>query len=294
MDLFRMRCFVSVAENKSLSKAAREMFISQPAMTAQMNALEKELSAQLLVRGHSTSITPTGERVATSFRSMLAEYENMLDCVRECEARAHGYLRLGFHGPVGWGNVTSSIAGFREAHPGVETSIVIDTWANLLDMLRHGSLDLAFMELSEVENATDIAFRPLFEEPICAVLPVSHRLAPCESLSVADIRDEVLLLPDPSIAPHFFRSLHNAFERAGVRVEHAGAGNHYEATVVLVGAGEGISCMPSSYFQGLDSVVRVPFSDLGISMRYALAWSRSSSSAVASEFVEFSSLREWR
>lgn len=294
MDLFRMRCFVSVAENKSLSKAARELFISQPAMTAQMNSLEKELGAQLLVRGHSTAITPTGEVVLKSFRAMLAEYDAMIEGVRDAEAATHGRLRLGFHGPVGWANVATSIAQFREGHPGVEVSLVIDTWTNLLGMLRDGTLDLAFMEMSEVEGEGDIATRPLFEEPICAVLPEAHRLAGCASVSVADVRGEVLLLPDSSIAPHFFKRLHASFERAGVRIEHAGAGNHYEATVVLVGAGEGITCMPGSYFSGLSSVVGVPFSDLGMGMRYALAWSRASSSAVASEFVEFAEARQWR
>ena len=294
MDMFRMRCFVSVAENKSLSKAAREMFISQPAMTAQMNALEKELGAQLLVRGHSTAITPTGERVLETFRDMLAEYDALLGEVRECEAQAHGRIRLGFHGPIGWANVAASIAEFREGNPGVEVSLVIDTWTNLLAMLRDGSLDLAFMEMSEVEGEPDIATHALFEEPICAVLPAGHKLAGRDEVSVADVRDEVLLLPDSTIAPHFFKRLHASFERAGVRVQHVGAGNHYEATVVLVGAGEGVSCMPRSYFEGLDAVVGVPFSDLGMGMRYVLAWSRASSSAVASEFVKFAESREWR
>lgn len=294
MDLFRMRCFVSVAENKSLSKAAREMFISQPAMTAQMNALEKELGAQLLVRGHSTAITSTGELVLTSFRSMLSEYDDLLRGVHESEAATRGRIRLGFHGPVGWGNVGTSISEFKVSHPGVEVALVIDTWTNLLAMLREGTLDLAFMEMSEVEGVSDIAAHPLFEEPICAVLPVGHKLASRELVSVADVRDEILLLPDPSIAPHFFKRLHASFERAGVRVGHTGAGNHYEATVVLVAAGEGISCMPGTYFAGLDSVVAVPFSDLGMGMRYVIAWNRASSSSVASEFVKFADAREWR
>ena len=105
MDLFRMRCFVSVAENKSLSKAAREVFISQPAMTAQMNALEKELGAQLLVHGHSTAITSTGELVLTSFRSMLSEYDDLLRGVHESEAATRGRIVWAFMGL--WAGETS-------------------------------------------------------------------------------------------------------------------------------------------------------------------------------------------
>ena len=75
MDLFRMRCYVSVAENQSLSRAAREQFITQPAMTAQMNALEKELGVKLLDRGRHTVLTPAGETVLNRFRSILDAYD---------------------------------------------------------------------------------------------------------------------------------------------------------------------------------------------------------------------------
>ncbi len=53
---------------------------------------------------------------------------------------------------MGWGNVGTSISEFKVSHPGVEVSLVIDTWTNLLAMLREGTLDLAFMEMSEVEG----------------------------------------------------------------------------------------------------------------------------------------------
>ncbi len=64
---------------------------------------EKELGAQLLVRGHSTAITSTGELVLTSFRLDALEYEDLLRGVHESEAATHGRIRLGFSWTRGLG-----------------------------------------------------------------------------------------------------------------------------------------------------------------------------------------------
>jgi DNA-binding transcriptional LysR family regulator len=66
---------------QSISKAARELYISQPAMSTHMNAIEKAMGAQLLIRGRQTRLTPVGEVVLRGFREILAEYDSLLQAV---------------------------------------------------------------------------------------------------------------------------------------------------------------------------------------------------------------------
>ncbi len=283
-----MRCFVTVAEKQSISKAARELYISQPAMSAHMNAIESELGAQLLVRGRQTHLTSVGEVVLHGFRDILAAYEQLESDVVDAQEREYGSLTVGFHGPVNWLGVADLLAEFRRKHPESQLHVLIDTWANLLLQLQEGAIDLAFIELSEVEGLTDLSWELVKEEPVCAVLPRDHPLAKRASVSVRDVADEVMLFPDARISPRFFHALHDSFRNAGMKVENVGSGNHYEATITLVISGSGISCMPASLHSGHgDTVACVPFSDLETHMRYGIVWSRKQVNALASACASF-------
>lgn len=293
MDLFRMRCYVSVAENQSLSKAAHEQFITQPAMTAQMNALEKEFGIKLLDRGQHTVLTPAGEMVLNRFRDILAIYDQTVDEVRKQEDESYGLVRFGWHGPFNWLGVAEMVSEFCQEHSASSIRLTIDTWASLLKQVCAGDLDVAFMEMSEVEANDDLGRLDLLSEGISVIMPLNHRLAGCDRVSVGDLRTERLFMPDPDISPQFFKRLQKTFARAGIRIERACVGNHYEATVALVAAGNGLTCMPASMCRNFDSVVQVPVSDLGINMKYGVVWNRSTVGTIASELVAVISNWDW-
>ena len=292
MDTFTMRCFVSVGDNQSLTKAAREMFITQPAMTSKMNALETELDAKLLVRGRQTHLTATGEMVYKSFGRILQEYDSMLDSVEQSEAQTHGMIRFAFHGPLDWMDMPEKIAAFHQANPQIEIDVVIDGWGTLLDKLHAGELDI-IIEASETEGLTNIVSVPLFEEPVCVVAHHETPLSSRSTVSVGDIRDETMLFPSLDISPRFFHKLYDSFKRAGFKVKRVGQGNHYEATLTLAEAGVGVTCMPFSFCTNAQNVQRVPFRDLDTHMRYQLIWPRDNANAAASAFASYLNDQDW-
>ena len=293
MDLFTMRCFVSVGNNQSLTKAAREMFITQPAMTTKMNALEAELDTKLLERGRQTHLTSTGEVVYRSFQRIIAEYDSMIDSIEQSEAETHGMVHFGFHGPLDWVDMPAKIAEFHQTNPQIEIDVVIDGWGTLLQKLQAGELDLMIIEQSEIEGLNDIVGVPLFEEPVCVVAHHENPLSSKETVCVDDIRDETMLLPSTDISPRFFHRLYDSFTRAGFKVKRVGQGNHYEATLTLAEAGVGVTCMPQSFCTNAQNVQRVPFRDLDTHMRYQLIWPRGSANAAASAFASYLKDQDW-
>ncbi len=293
MDVFTMRCFLSVGENQSLTKAAREMFITQPAMTTKMNALEAELDAKLLERGRQTHLTSTGEMVFKAFQNIVSEYDSMLDTIEQVEAETHGTVRFGFHGPLDWAGLPQMISQFHKENPLIEVDVVIDGWGTVLEMLQAGNLDIAIIEQSETEGLSNVMTSPLFEERVCVVTPHDNPLAGKESVSVDDIRNETMLLPSLDISPHFFHRLYDSFKRAGFKVKRVGQGNHYEATLTLAEAGVGVTCMPLSFFTDAQNVRRVPFRDLDVHMRYQLVWPRNGANAATSSFASFLKNQDW-
>lgn len=287
MDTFRMRCFVSVAEKQSLTKAARELYISQPAMTSQMKALEKELGTKLLDRsGKVICLTPAGERALETFREVLRLCDDLPEAIRSAEHPGEQSLSVGFHGPANWLGVTNLLARFGDDRPGLDLTVVIDTWSNLLKMVETGEVDVAFMEHSEAEGLAGIEAVSLMDETICVLLPKSHPLADRRSVRARDLESETLIMPGTVISPRFLHYLVDSFGRAGLNVKTIGQGNHFEATISLALAQRGITCMPRSLARDYaGSFAIVPFDDLDISMNYELVWNRSNASTLLSEFV---------
>ena len=82
-----MKCFLSVAKHLNLSLAAKEMFISQPAMTSKLNAIEEEIGVKLVKRSrHKVELTPAGESVQKDFAFILDYYEKTkIEAKKICE-----------------------------------------------------------------------------------------------------------------------------------------------------------------------------------------------------------------
>lgn len=287
MDIFRMRCFVAVAECHSLTKAARELFISQPAMTSQMNKLEKELDAKLLEKGgRAIELTLAGQVTLNKFRHILAIYDSLQDDIANSEAPARRTLTVAFHGPSNWIGMPYLIEKFCTAHPDTEVSVVIDTWHNLLPLFQNGEIDVAFMEHSEIEGLTDLSSVTIKEEPICLLFPHDHPLAKKKVIDVRMMSDAVLIMPEPAIGPRFLHYLNDAMKRAGMRVRTVGFGNQYEATITLALATGGITCMPRSLAEDYrDEFAIVPFANLDKQMVYDLAWKRTATNTAIPDFV---------
>ena len=287
MDIFRMRCFVTVAECQSLTKAARELFITQPAMTSQMNDLEKELGTKLLKKGGRTiELTLAGQVTLDQFRRILALYDSLQDDIANAEAPERRTLIVGFHGPANWIGLPHLISEFNSACPDVEVSVVIDTWSNLLHLLQNGKIDAAFIEHSELEGLADLSGVTMKEEPICLLFPYDHPFAKRKTIEVRDMADATLIMPEPAIGPRFLHYLTDAMKRAGMRVKTVGLGNHYEATITLALATNGITCMPRSLAADYQTQFAiVPFANLDKQMVYDLAWQRAATNTAISDFV---------
>ena len=113
MNIFRMQCFIAVAKHLSLSKAATEMFITQPSMTQQMNALEDELDVTLFIRGRrGLVLTEAGEYVRQNFSAIISQYEEMKTNLKTMQISGYGKVRVGFHGPSDWAYMLGLLKAF--------------------------------------------------------------------------------------------------------------------------------------------------------------------------------------
>ena len=141
--LKQLRYFQSVVRLSSFSAAAEENFISQSAISQQIQALERELGFRLLERkNRSFSLTPAGEYFYQKSLILTADYERMC---REAARIAHGdraSLRIGYLRCYTSGEFHRALELFSEQHPDVDVSVTYGNYEELYALLRAGEADL--------------------------------------------------------------------------------------------------------------------------------------------------------
>jgi DNA-binding transcriptional LysR family regulator len=163
--LFRqLEYFVAVAQERHFARAAEKCYVSQPALSAAIAKLERELNVTLINRGHSfEGLTPEGERLVVWAKRILAEHDAFKAEVHAVRSGITGTLRLG---TVPTASTTASLvlSAFCSAHPLVKVHINSRLAATeLYRRLREFELDAAIVH-SASEDAHDVDLVPLYQE----------------------------------------------------------------------------------------------------------------------------------
>ncbi|MFJ4467914.1 LysR family transcriptional regulator [Streptomyces sp. NPDC089424] len=279
VDLRKLRYFVVVAEELHFGRAAERLHITQPVLSRQIRALERELHAQLLARNkQSTELTAAGHQLLEDARPLLAHAQALGLRVRRA-AQGTSTFTVGFMPGI---TVTGAVRAFAARHPELSVQVVRTSWDTQVRTVHEGSVDVSYVRLP-VEHR-DLTLRPLFREPRVAVLPARHRLAGKESIGVAELAAE-RLLQDPDAVPEW-RDLP---ERAGAEVTPGSRPvfRSVEEKLEHVATSGGVVVLPLStatYYTHAD-VVHVPIDDIGPG-EVCLAWSAGRSSALLPEFAD--------
>jgi DNA-binding transcriptional LysR family regulator len=146
MELREMRAFVAVVEEGGLSAAARRLLVSQSAVSQTVNALEREVGAQLLVRS-STGVRPTeaGATLAAESRAVLVRYDQALAAVARAAAPGDSVLRVGVPLELPPDLLPEPMAGLAVAHPRTRVVVRHLSSADQLAALRTGELEVGLL-----------------------------------------------------------------------------------------------------------------------------------------------------
>jgi len=199
LELRHLRVVSVVADAGSLSRAAAQLGVSQPALTAQLQRIERRIGGELFSRGHD-GVRPTelGSYVVRAGRLVLSEADRFAEGVAQ-RVRSAGRLdvvRIG--GPPGprvptWGAQIANALGGAE----VPIEVKIDT-EDLLRQVDHGQLDFLMLECAPGLTpvlAPRLRSRLLLVEPEFVGLPITHPLAGQEEIALADLAGEDWVAP---------------------------------------------------------------------------------------------------
>jgi len=187
--LKQLKYFQSVVRSGSFSKAAEECFISQSAISQQMQALEKEVGVPLLRReGRRFSLTPAGELLYRRSLAITTEWDKLCREIKQVDGEGKAQLRLGclrsFAGP----EFHQAVQVFAQRHPNVELHLATGSHEDLYELIRDGRTDFL---LSDQRRAFSERYVNMILEarPYQAELAERHPIAQRESVEAGDLKD---------------------------------------------------------------------------------------------------------
>jgi LysR family hydrogen peroxide-inducible transcriptional activator len=192
----QLEYLVALADTLSFRRAAEACYVTQPALSAQIRALEEILGVRLFERDRRHVLaTEAGREVVERARRVLVEIDALAEAARAFQGPLAGTLRLGVIPTVAPYVLPPVLPHVSERFPGLRVFLREEQTARLLDLLGRGELDLLLLAL-EAELG-DVETLALFSDPFVLALPPGHRLARRKVVREEDLRDEpVLLLAD--------------------------------------------------------------------------------------------------
>ncbi|MFC0169227.1 LysR family transcriptional regulator [Pseudoduganella danionis] len=263
IDLKQLKYFLAVAEEKSFSRAAERLHISQPPLSQQIMKLESELGVKLFARTTRTfELTVAGKALMQEATDLLAKMRMTVDTIRQIDRGEVGRLRVGIVGSAMWGPIPSLLEEFQTKYPRVTWTIHELGPTLQYEALRAKQVDVGFWReprLDEEDLKRDNLRQELcFREDVCVAINEHHPLAKEEAIELSDIAEEPMLTLalDKSSFPRY---LIQCCVKAGFQPTIFQEATEPQTLLAMVGAGLGVALMPETTSRiGWPGVVFVP------------------------------------
>ena len=199
MDIRQLRYFVQIVESGSLSKASRQLYVAQPALSQQLSKLEGQVGKALLHRT-SKGVTPTENGLALYHhaRFMLRQFDQALSIARNERGAVQGMVTVGLPATTVSALGLSLVKRIREHYPSIMLNVVEGMSGHIGDLMRRGQLDLAVLFTGVLSN--ELIIEPLLVEELFVIVPAHSKLVPKtkKTITIAEASQLPLILPTSS------------------------------------------------------------------------------------------------
>ena len=250
IDLKQLKYFLAVAEEKSFSRAAERLHISQPPLSQQIMKLESALGVRLFARTtRSVELTAAGKALMTDARALLAGMRMTIDTIRQIDRGEVGRLRVGIVGSAMWGPIPGMLEKFQTRFPRVTWTLHEHGPNVQYEALRTKQIDVGFWReprLDEDDLRHDHLRQDLcFREPVCVAVNQHHRLASRSAIELIDLAGEPMLTLalDKSAFPRY---LIQCCVDAGFEPTIFQEATEPQTLLAMVGAGLGVTLLPET------------------------------------------------
>ena len=237
-----MKYFVTIADEGSISAAARVLHVSQPPLSQQLQILESELCARLFIRGpRSMTLTDAGRLFYQHAQNILDLSERAVKDLQQYKKEDRGSLRIGMVSSSEVPCVLEKMLPFRERFPHIDFRIYEGNTYQLLDWLKENKIELAFARTPFTDENFECTF---LKEDVMTVVGKQEFFSGCENeyLSLAELSKMPLI-----IYRRWEAILNHGFREAGIPVpEYYCICDDARTCLAWASSGFGTAIVPSS------------------------------------------------
>ncbi len=285
----QLEYFLKTAETLNITKAAKELYISQPSLSEQIQRLEQELGVELFYRkDRSLKLTTAGKVLIGETYEYFAKEKELIDAVRTAGIISQRQLSIRYVPGLFPDRISTLSRQFHQLHPDIMLTLSDTNWCDLNDLLTDGEYDVAFyLRLGEYP-VPHSGHLDLATSWAGVMMSDSHPLAHLKEIQFEDIRYETFcldILPRKSSLKFF--SLYELFKKHGIKQPHILPAKNLENILMNIRSGIAVSILSPQFIGEIQKGMRcIPFPEMSTNT-FALYWNRKNPNPAIPLFVEF-------
>jgi len=245
VELRHLRYFNAVARELNFSRAAQLLHVAQPPLSRQIRQLEEELGTELFDRStRPLQLTDAGRFFYEQTGQLLSRIEDIRQATARIGRGEKAWFGIGFVPSTLYGVLPGLIRRFREESAQTEVSLSELMTIEQASALRSGRIDVGFGRLDIADP--EIICRTLVEEPLLAVMSAEHPLLQHDSVSLAQLAQESVILYPARPRPSYADFVLKTFRTRGLEPAHLREANEMQTAIGLVAAAVGVAVVPES------------------------------------------------
>ncbi len=255
MDIAALQAFLAVAETGSFSQAAERIFLTQPAVSKRIAALELGLGARLFDRiGRRIRLTEAGQALLTRTRALLKELEDVKRSIANLSGTVGGELPLATSHHIGLHRLPSALKAFHRSYPQVRLDLRFMDSEKACGAVAQGTLELAIVTLPPTAPA-QLRLTRVWNDPLDIVVGRNHPLAQRRAPTVRTLLDYPAILPGPGTYTRAI--ILQALGPVRDKIQVGMATNYLEVLKMLASIGLGWSALPRTMIDASLKVVQI-------------------------------------
>ncbi|AZQ51502.1 LysR family transcriptional regulator [Burkholderia cenocepacia] len=245
IELWQLRYFIAAAEELSFRRAAERLFITQPPLTRQIQALEEIIGARLFERDRGgVRLTTEGTYLLTEARDLLAVADATFERIGQHIAPGKHELRLGITTVLDPALFAWIEPALKRRDPALRLIQKRQYSQDSTRDLRGGSLDAALIGLPSATEGLRV--ERLFDDPLVAALPEGHALRKRRRISLLELAGDTLFWPQRRINPSYYDHFEKLFRTHGFHPRRVAEPTDHHVLLSLIAEGQGVALIPSS------------------------------------------------
>jgi len=261
LNLHQLRIFYIVAKNLSFSRAAEELFISQPTVSVHIQKLEANLNLKLFdYLGKKVHLTETGQLLYTYAQKIFALADEAEMSLKELQGLKRGHVRIGASSTPGMYLLPKITAHFKESYVNIELSLQLANSHAVTELILNNQLDLGVVG-EEISDGNDLVITPLVQDELVVIVAANHPFASRRKISPADLLTQEFILRERGSSTR--EVLEERLNSLQLKVKVAMELGSVEAIKQMVAANLGVSVVSGHAIElerksGILHVLKVP------------------------------------